>query len=549
MTQFFVQFARNNAKMDRRTRPKAMYERFHKLDPKDFGGTTDPMVAEDWIKSIDVIFTFMDLQDADRVRCASYLLKGDARLWWEGSSPSVNMQTLTWEGFKEVFYYNYFTDVDQKDIETYRQDKSPFRHLSDSFNSQLRSRFKGLTRAKDSNHLRRRLSRSLLNIRCAQSIVASMKKSVHGVQASASSLDPLTTCSRTVHNGSSRSFEMRAEEADPDTTLLKDDFVTYLDVKPARLDVRYYVIVPYEEKLFTYSVIRDLSLELHGHTVYADLTVLPMPEFDINGVTINFKQKSVKVRPLGEKEFVFEPSGRNSMPWMISCLQVRKNILKGCQMFLASIISSPDGISQTLVDVPVVRYFLDVFPDDIAGIPPKREVEFSIDLMSGSVPISKVLYRLAPAETKELKQQIQELLDKEFIRPSYSTWGTPVLFMKKKDGSMRLCIDYRELNRVTVKNNSGIEVDPSKVETMKELVEPKNASEILSFLGLAVPLTSLMNKNAKFVWSADCHKSFDTLKQALITASVLATLSGQDNFLLYTDASKFGLGAILMQHS
>ncbi|XP_073317259.1 uncharacterized protein [Primulina huaijiensis] len=110
MTQFFAQFSRNNTEVDRRTRPEAVYERFRKMDPKDFGGTTDPTVAEGWIKSIELIFTFMELQDADRVRCATYLLKDDAQLWWEGASVSENLQNLTWEGFKEVFYSKYFTD-------------------------------------------------------------------------------------------------------------------------------------------------------------------------------------------------------------------------------------------------------------------------------------------------------------------------------------------------------------------------------------------------------------------------------------------------------
>ena len=105
-----------------------------------------------------------------------------------------------------------------------------------------------------------------------------------------------------------------------------------------------------------------------------------------------------------------------------------------------------------LDDIPVVREFPDVFPEDLPGIPIDREIEFSIDLLPGTSPISKAPYRMAPTELKELKEQLQELLDKGFIRPSASPWGAPVLFMKKKDGTMRLCIDYRELNQVTVRN-------------------------------------------------------------------------------------------------
>nr|CAD1839602.1 unnamed protein product [Ananas comosus var. bracteatus] len=93
-----------------------------------------------------------------------------------------------------------------------------------------------------------------------------------------------------------------------------------------------------------------------------------------------------------------------------------------------------------------------LFPTELPGIPPDREIEFVIDLILGTPPISKAPYRMAPAELKELRSQLQDLLDKQFIRPSVSPWGAPVLFVWKKDGSFRLCVDYRELNRVTIKN-------------------------------------------------------------------------------------------------
>ena len=93
-----------------------------------------------------------------------------------------------------------------------------------------------------------------------------------------------------------------------------------------------------------------------------------------------------------------------------------------------------------------------MFPDEIPGLPPVRELDFTIELQPGTAPISKAPYRMAPAELKELKTQIEDLLDKGFIRPSVSSWGAPVIFVKKKAGTMRMCIDYRQLNQVTVKN-------------------------------------------------------------------------------------------------
>ena len=102
--------------------------------------------------------------------------------------------------------------------------------------------------------------------------------------------------------------------------------------------------------------------------------------------------------------------------------------------------------------VRVVYRFLDVFPKELLGLLPDREIEFEIELLPATALISKAPYRRAPAELKELKQQLKDLLDKKFIRPSYSPWGAPVLFVKKKDRSMRMCINYHEVNKVTIKN-------------------------------------------------------------------------------------------------
>ncbi|GKA86774.1 putative reverse transcriptase domain-containing protein, partial [Tanacetum coccineum] len=105
-----------------------------------------------------------------------------------------------------------------------------------------------------------------------------------------------------------------------------------------------------------------------------------------------------------------------------------------------------------LNDIRVVRDFSKVFPDDLSGLPLVREMEFRIDLIPDASPVVKSLYRLALSEMLELLNQLKELQEKGFIRPSHSPWGAPVLFVKKKDGAMRMCIDYRELNKLTIKN-------------------------------------------------------------------------------------------------
>ena len=136
---------------------------------------------------------------------------------------------------------------------------------------------------------------------------------------------------------------------------------------------------------------------------------------------------------------------------IISAMVAQRMLRKGCQGYLAYVVETEkEGI---LVDeIPVVRVFPDVFPDDITGLPSDREVEFTIDLIPGTEPISLPPYRMDPAELRELKAQLEELLSKGFIRLSISPWGAPVLFMKKKDGSLRLCIDYKQLKRVTIRN-------------------------------------------------------------------------------------------------
>ncbi|GKB20224.1 putative reverse transcriptase domain-containing protein [Tanacetum coccineum] len=103
-------------------------------------------------------------------------------------------------------------------------------------------------------------------------------------------------------------------------------------------------------------------------------------------------------------------------------------------------------------EIVVVRDFSEVFPDDLSGVPPVWEIKFRIELILGATPVAKSLYRLAPSELEEFLGQPKELQDKYFIRPSSSHWGAPILFVKKKDDSFRMCIDYRELNKLTVKN-------------------------------------------------------------------------------------------------
>ncbi|GJW62671.1 putative reverse transcriptase domain-containing protein [Tanacetum coccineum] len=154
--------------------------------------------------------------------------------------------------------------------------------------------------------------------------------------------------------------------------------------------------------------------------------------------------------PFGNETLIVHGNGSNnehvSRLNIISCTKTPKYLLKGCHVFLAHVTAKKaedKSEEKRLEDVPIVRDFPEVFPEDLLSIPPTRQMEFQIDLVPGAAPVARAPYRLAPSEMKELSDQLQELFDKGFIRPSSSHWGAPILFVKKKDGSFQMCIDYQ----------------------------------------------------------------------------------------------------------
>ncbi|XP_057808403.1 uncharacterized protein LOC131022873 [Salvia miltiorrhiza] len=206
----------------------------------------------------------------------------------------------------------------------------------------------------------------------------------------------------------------------------------------------------------------NLEIELGTFKVVANnLNLMPMWDTNIilgmdwltkNYATIRCNERQISFQPPGKEPTSFHGISMGRRVPVISALQARKIMKKkGSQAYLVYLSGEVKG-TKTIDEVAVVREFQDVFPEKLPGLPPNRQIELANDLEPGSAPISKTPYRMAPKELEELKIQLQELLDLGFIRPSVSPWGAPVLFVKKKDGTMRMCIDYREINKITLKN-------------------------------------------------------------------------------------------------
>ena len=220
-----------------------------------------------------------------------------------------------------------------------------------------------------------------------------------------------------------------------------------------------HVTSPLGHNVSVNSVYRNCPIVIQAREFLTDLITLPFQEFDLimgmdwltkHRAIIDCGQKILVLRCSDQSEVIIQGIRSSVMSNMISAMQARSFIRKGYEAFLALILDSKRG-QVDVEKIPVVREFPDVFPEELPSIPLEREVDLSIEIVPGTAPVSRAPYRMVPVELKELKVQLQELLDKGFVRLSVSPWGAPVLFVKKKDGTLRMCIDYRQINKVTVK--------------------------------------------------------------------------------------------------
>ncbi|KAA3480856.1 DNA/RNA polymerases superfamily protein [Gossypium australe] len=197
-----------------------------------------------------------------------------------------------------------------------------------------------------------------------------------------------------------------------------------------------------------------------GVVFRADLMELSFGEFDLilgmdwlvkYQANLDCAAKRMVLRAVEGLEVVVIGERRDYLSNVVSVLKAERMVRKRCKAFMVHVCAL-EAKESVVGDVRTVKEFTDVFPEELPRLPPDREVEFGIDLLPGTAPVSIAPYRMAPKELVELKAQIQELLDWGFIRATVSPWGEPLLFVKKKDRSMRMCIDYRQLNKLTIKN-------------------------------------------------------------------------------------------------
>ncbi|GJW33445.1 putative nucleotidyltransferase, ribonuclease H, partial [Tanacetum coccineum] len=487
-------------------------------------------------------------------------------------------------------------------------------------------------------------------------------------------------------------------------SVISSSFAQLASLTSSVLDPPMSITTPMQTSVTITTIYPNFPITIEDNICVTQLLPMTIHDFDIilgidwlseHQAIIDCQSKRISFGNHKNPKFVYQGAPVSGLVKVISAMEARKLICHGCDGYLAAIQDTSKEAS-SLEDQPIMNEF----PEELPGLPPEREVEFTIELVPGSEPISKAPYRMAPLELQELKEQLQELIDRGFIRPSVSPWGAPVLFVNKKDGSMRLCIDYRELNRVTIRNlyplpriddlfdqlqeakyfskidlrsdyhqlrvrsedipktefrtryghyeflvmpfgltnapavfmdlmnrvfhdyldksivvfiddilvyskskeeheqhlravlgilrekklyakfskcefwlervsflghvvsAKGIEVDPAKVEAVTNWPRPKSVTEVRSFLGLAgyyrrfvegfsslaSPLTQLIRKGVKFEWNDEREKCFEELKKRLVTAPILAVPEGTGGFQIYSDASKNGLGCVLMQH-
>nr|GEU51203.1 reverse transcriptase domain-containing protein [Tanacetum cinerariifolium] len=377
-----------------------------------------------------------------------------------------------------------------------------------------------------------------------------------------------------------------------DKSFMSTTLSSQIDITPTSLDHYYDVKLADGRKNGLNTIIWGFTLNFLNHPFNIALMRVELGSFDvIMGMYWLVKYQAIIVCaekiihiPWGNETLIVHEDdsnqGNKTHLNIISCTKMQKYMLKGCHVFLAHVtIKETEDKSEKkrLEDVPIVQDFPEVFPEDFLGLPQTQKVEFQIDLISDATHVAQAPNRLSLSEMKELPDQLKELSDKGFIRPSSSPRGASILFVKKKDGSFQMCINYQELNKLTVKNPVFMDLmnrvckpylDKFMIFFIDDiLIKSKNKEEheehlklilellkkeelyakfsksefwiprlIEGFSKIAKSITKLTQKKVKFDWDNKQEATFQLLKQKLCSAPILALPEGSKDFIIYCDA-------------
>ncbi|XP_075500077.1 uncharacterized protein LOC142538652 [Primulina tabacum] len=374
-----------------------------------------------------------------------------------------------------------------------------------------------------------------------------------------------------------RIFSMTKEEANPDSLIISGNilisgkkaltlidtgathsfmsevFMHSLSVEPTITPLHFNIVLPFGDVLCPTSILKACPVEMGTRLLFADFIVIPMIAFDVilgmdwlsaYRAVIDCVGKTLKFLADDHESDVFVGLGSSMSFPIISCLQATKLLYKGCIGFLASVLDVRKESNMKLQNIDVVRYYPYVFVEEVPGLPPDRELYLDTFVI---VFIDEILIY---SKTRELHQ--------EHLRTVLQLLRENQLYAKLK--KCEFLLEQVAFLGHTV-SKDGISVDSSKTESIKQWSIPKTVLEFKSFLRLAgyyrrfiedfskiaFPLTSLTRKSTKFEWTIECQQAFQALKDKLTSAPVLVLPCGTEDFVLYTDASKQGLGAVLKQ--
>ncbi|KAL8135020.1 hypothetical protein AgCh_009885 [Apium graveolens] len=360
---------------------------------------------------------------------AGYFLKREANYWWESKRALEGSEIVAWEKFTKLFMEKYFPSY----MKNYMELKFLELKQGNLSMAEYEAKFTEFSRFVSEQYGRKgHIAKDCKGPAIDANVPRIMAPPPPPQQNQSKARTFNMTKKEAVQNPSvvSGTLPMNSVNAkvliDSGATrsLISEEFVDELYYEDKWLGETLIIKLPNDDQVLVDQVCPKCNIEIAGHHFSADLIAFKLGEFDVilgmvwladHNAQIDCANKKVESRNCGR------------------CKDVNKEGLR-------------------IEDIPVVCKFQDVFPDELPGLPPDREIEFTIDLALGIEPVSKAPYRMALVEMKELATQLQDLLYRGIIRPIVSPWAAPVLFVKKKDGSMILCIDYRELNKLTIKN-------------------------------------------------------------------------------------------------